>query len=976
MKRSILVILLTVCYVAINIASEIIKIDMQFETPQTEEMAIDSLFNFYKIPYSVNLKKTNYLEDNHGYSHSYLQQEYKGALFKDHAIILHSKNGFVESIIGSLVNITDQQMLASINPRSMFHSPEKPTFDSTLIIKCTIDGATEYRQVYRIISEELGSFLYIDVNTGDTIQKVPYIYDAQGKMVTNTIYSGRQSLTIERSGIWSVFKATNPRIETILSTGQDFSNGTANMYNTQIALCNNYYETDADSLNSYITAITFKITNNSWWEDFTPEGGVYPDFYIKIFDTDDNVVYISNVYENYRYVNVTFNPMLLLDGRTYKIHLYEQDAIADDDGGAFKITSTTKGIGKLSLANFDVTIEVSGNPVRDAHWGMEKTLNFYKTKLNRNSFDDDGAVVYQFVNPFHIDINTLPRNAFAHTEKPYCMVYGLGDGVTFHPVVSLDVMAHEFTHLVTAQNLCGGLEYQGESGALNEGFSDVFASLVEKYVYGKFDWTIGEKLTIGTPFIRSMQKPKEGKQPDTYVGTYWKETTLTDCDTCDHGGVHTNSGVLNYWFFLLTEGGSGTNDKNEHYAVKGVGQDIAAQIAYNTLMYELTTTATFADARAGALSATKRLYGTNSQAYKSVMNAWYAVGVGEAYQEQFELKPGKYAIVASRAKETDKNWFYMSAAKDGTKDRFQAINTEKTDINAVNLKDLPDDYIWELVADGSNWKLKNGSQYITWTSNNTAKLDATGKSLTFNIADNQVEAYFNDGTADRYLSLNGTTGNNYFAFYGNKNQITHLFFLPVEGTTPTPPTPPTPTEKEYYIVAKRSTGNYYFFTPDKVSGKERLIAVDAGTDIRSMIDTISTTNDYLWILEDSGTGKLLKSHNGSYLTCTAAKSAKMADNGTVLNLTNNSDGTVTFSYAADATTTHYLSLANAGNDYFVFYANTNQVTHLLLLPKGNGAASEVDHTFTAPQCTKFMQDGKVYIKRDGVLYNMMGERIR
>lgn len=358
---------------------------------------------------------------------------------------------------------------------------------------------------------------------------------------------------------------------------------------------------------------------------------------------------------------------------------------------------------------------------------------------------------------------------------------------------------------------------------------------------------------------------------------------------------------------------------------------------------------------------------------KDVGCDYYANLVPLQITKEFKLTPGKYAIVASRAKETDKNWFYMSAVKDGTKDRFQAINTEKTDINAVNLKDLPDDYIWELVADGSNWKLKNGSQYVSWTSNNTAKLDATGKSLTFNIAENQVEAYFNDGTADRYLSLNATTGNNFFAFYGNKGQITYLYFLPIEEDKPTPPTP---SNNEYYIVAKRSTGNYYFFTPDKVSGKERLIAVDAGTDIRSMIDTISTTNDYLWTLEDSSTGKLLKNHNGSYLTCAAAKSAKMADSGTVLNLTNNSDGTVTFSYAADASTTHYLSLATAGNDYFVFYANTNQTTHLLLLPKGNGVATEVDHTIMIPQCTKIMQDGKVYIKRDGVLYNVMGERIR
>ena len=51
---------------------------------------------------------------------------------------------------------------------------------------------------------------------------------------------------------------------------------------------------------------------------------------------------------------------------------------------------------------------------------------------------------------------------------------------------------------------------------------------------------------------------------------------------------------------------------------------------------------------------------------------------------------------------------------------------------------------------------------------------------------------------------------------------------------------------EYYIVAKRSSGNYYFFTPEKVSGKNRLVAVDAGTSVRTSIDTINTTSDYLW----------------------------------------------------------------------------------------------------------------------------------
>jgi len=157
--------------------------------------------------------------------------------------------------------------------------------------------------------------------------------------------------------------------------------------------------------------------------------------------------------------------------------------------------------------------------------------------------------------------------------------------------------------------------------------------------------------------------------------------------------------------------------------------------------------------------------------------------------EEFKLKPGKYVIVASRNKTGDKNWYYMTSdlGTASTK-RFQAVSTGTENMDAIALTDLEDKYVWTLEADGTNWKLKNGTQYVTWTSGNSANLGATAKSLTFEVADNQVQAHFNDGTAERYLSLNATTNNNYFAFYANTNQITNLFFLPYDdGSTPPPP---------------------------------------------------------------------------------------------------------------------------------------------------------------------------------------------
>ena len=178
-------------------------------------------------------------------------------------------------------------------------------------------------------------------------------------------------------------------------------------------------------------------------------------------------------------------------------------------------------------------------------------------------------------------------------------------------------------------------------------------------------------------------------------------------------------------------------------------------------------------------------------------------------------------------------------------------------------------------------------------------------------------------------------------------------------------------QAEYYIVAKRNSGNYYFFTPEKVSGKNRLIAVDAGTSVRANIDTIHTTADYLWTFENSK----LKSHNGQYLACTAAKSAIMNTTGTELTKTDNSDGSVTFSYLAD-TETRYLSLATSGNDYYVFYANANQFTHLLMLPKGQESTTQVPVIDANNQAQKILHNGQILILRGDKTYTLTGAEVK
>jgi len=253
----------------------------------------------------------------------------------------------------------------------------------------------------------------------------------------------------------------------------------------------------------------------------------------------------------------------------------------------------------------------------DAHWGAEKTLDFYYTKFGRKSIDNNNFAIKSYI---HYSRNYF--NAFWDGSR---MTYGDGSSTNGNkPLTALDVCGHEITHGLTS--FTANLAYQKESGALNEGFSDIFGNSIEFWARpSKTSWKLGEDFNY---VIRDMANPNAYSQPDTYGGTYWKTTTCTPTSTNDYCGVHTNSGVLNFWYYLLVNGGSGTNDKGFVYSVTGIGLDKAAAIAYRTLTTYLTSSSTYANARTYSLQAAADLYGAGSAEVTQTTNAWNAVGVG------------------------------------------------------------------------------------------------------------------------------------------------------------------------------------------------------------------------------------------------------------------------------------------------------------------------------------------------------------
>ena len=251
----------------------------------------------------------------------------------------------------------------------------------------------------------------------------------------------------------------------------------------------------------------------------------------------------------------------------------------------------------------------------DAHWGAEMAYDYYKNKHNRNSIDNAGFALTSYV---HYDVNLV--NAFWDGVE---MVYGDGNpSQGFDIMTALDVCGHEITHgLVTySAALSGG--GMGEPDALNEGFADIFGTSIEAFARpSQNDWLMGADIMASGSGLRNLKNPKLRNDPDTYLGTNWDPA----------GEPHKNATPVGHWYYLLCQGGSGTNDINNTYTVTGITIAKAEKIAFRGLTVYGTPSTSYADARTYTIQAATDLYGVCSAELQATTNAWYAIGVGAAF---------------------------------------------------------------------------------------------------------------------------------------------------------------------------------------------------------------------------------------------------------------------------------------------------------------------------------------------------------
>lgn len=262
--------------------------------------------------------------------------------------------------------------------------------------------------------------------------------------------------------------------------------------------------------------------------------------------------------------------------------------------------------------------EQKDNISMEASWAFSKIYDYWLNVHGRNSFDNQGGLMNVYV---HYSVNY--DNAYWNGSV---FTFGDGSDTYFDALACLDVSAHEHGHGVCSYT--SNLTYSFESGALNEAFSDIWGACLEAYAAPeKMVWIMGDDIERrdGHLGLRSLSDPKSEGLPDTYLGEYWYTKRQ------DNGGVHTNNGPFCYWFYLVSEGGSGVNDNGDAYAVSGIGIDKAEQIAFRTESVYMTSSSNYAAARTYTIQSATDLYGAGSNEVIQVTNAMYAIGVGDPY---------------------------------------------------------------------------------------------------------------------------------------------------------------------------------------------------------------------------------------------------------------------------------------------------------------------------------------------------------
>lgn len=479
----------------------------------------------------------------------------------------------------------------------------------------------------------------------------PYYGQYSGSCLTNCTASGCHS----NAGVWQrhdgstvasamlTFVRSVPTEPNILSPANRFFTGSVTATNVNFSwdyLFNatsyniKIYEHDSfrlvqegtPSTNSFATSSLLPLRRYGWNVAGVNSAGTGPYAKMRNFIIGPSMECFPEIgdYGSFRMIPTCYDLTSSTD--SYQLKDISRRATMDIDGHKGKMSDTAS----ISTEMYNTSVPMT-SPENiwsfgqksgvDAHVNAGKVYDYILSKLKRSSPDGKDGSMVSIVES--TDGRGCPNNAFFDPARSIPTVQYCA-GTTFSS--SVDIVGHEWGHAITKLALPsrGTLTYSGESGALNEAFSD-WIGIAIKQQNGDNSWLI----TAGST-TRSLSDPLASvnpQQPDTYGSGPWYD--INNCkvsdQSTDYCGVHYNSGVPNKMFFLLAHPGTNVH---RNITTVGLGMDKAISIAYKANVEKwVNSNLTFRDAREGMISAARDLFGYGSFEALQVENAWNAVGV-------------------------------------------------------------------------------------------------------------------------------------------------------------------------------------------------------------------------------------------------------------------------------------------------------------------------------------------------------------
>ncbi|HZB14214.1 MAG TPA: M4 family metallopeptidase [Chryseolinea sp.] len=276
-----------------------------------------------------------------------------------------------------------------------------------------------------------------------------------------------------------------------------------------------------------------------------------------------------------------------------------------------------------------------------AHFNAGKAFEYFFTHHDRNSINGKGGTMLSLINVSDPDNGEALDNAFWNGKA---MFYGNGN-IALKPLAGgLDVAGHEMTHGVIENT--ANLDYEGESGAINESLADIFGSMIDPD-----DWRIGEDVaklaTYPSGAVRSLEDPHNGRTTLGQPGFQPMHMDEKYTGNEDNGGVHINSGITNHAFYKYAE---------------AITRDKAADVFYKALDDYLTKSSQFIDLRLAVIKAAGDLFGATSTEVNQAKLAFDAVGItdgqGGDYEEPLPPNPGGEFLLINNTDPNNSNSLY------------------------------------------------------------------------------------------------------------------------------------------------------------------------------------------------------------------------------------------------------------------------------------------------------------------------------